>query len=112
VAGLRRSSAPFHCDRPTKTEVNTLGAEHFTFGAGTDITELLHGLDGDARQSLHWGYVVQGAITADEHRHTHVAGAILVLGDRADRPPAHIKPGPPLAIISDQRPPTPATATA
>lgn len=41
-----------------------LGAEHFSFGAGTDITGLLHGLDGDACQSPHWGYVVQGAITA------------------------------------------------
>jgi len=43
---------------------DTLGAEHFSFGAGTDITELLHGLEGDACQSPHWGYVVQGAITA------------------------------------------------
>lgn len=41
-----------------------MGAEFFSFGAGTDITELLHGLDGDLCQSPHWGYVVKGAITA------------------------------------------------
>ena len=42
----------------------TMGAEYFSFGAGTDITELLHGLEGDCCQSPHWGYVVIGAITA------------------------------------------------
>ncbi|MBS8239592.1 cupin domain-containing protein [Marinobacter lipolyticus] len=43
---------------------NTMGAEYFSFGAGTDITELLHGLEGDRCQSPHWGYVVDGEITA------------------------------------------------
>ena len=42
----------------------TMGAEYFSFGAGTDITGLLHGLEGDLCQSPHWGYVVKGAITA------------------------------------------------
>ncbi|PVY70036.1 hypothetical protein C8D92_11066 [Tamilnaduibacter salinus] len=42
----------------------TLGAEYFSFDAGTDITELLHGLQGDSCQSPHWGYVVKGEITA------------------------------------------------
>ncbi|WP_166253522.1 cupin domain-containing protein [Marinobacter salicampi] len=41
-----------------------MGAEFFSFGAGTDITELLHGLENDSCQSPHWGYVVEGAITA------------------------------------------------
>ena len=41
-----------------------MGAEYFSFGAGTDITELLHGLEGDLCQCPHWGYVVNGAITA------------------------------------------------
>lgn len=41
-----------------------IGAEFFSFGAGTDISELLHGLEGDACQSPHWGYVIEGAITA------------------------------------------------
>ena len=41
-----------------------MGAEYFSFGAGTDLTELLHGLENDSCQSPHWGYVVNGAITA------------------------------------------------
>jgi len=41
-----------------------MGAEYFSFGAGTDITELLHGLEGDLCQCPHWGYVISGAITA------------------------------------------------
>lgn len=40
-----------------------LGAEYFSFGAGTDITELLHGLEGDLCQCPHWGYVVKGRLT-------------------------------------------------
>lgn len=42
----------------------TMGAEYFTFGAGTDITELLKGLAGNNCQCPHWGYVVNGEITA------------------------------------------------
>ena len=46
------------------TGYGKMGAEYFSFGAGTDITELLHGLEDDSCQSPHWGYVVKGAITA------------------------------------------------
>jgi hypothetical protein len=46
------------------TGYENMGAEYFSFGAGTDITELLQGLEGDLCQSPHWGYVVEGAITA------------------------------------------------
>jgi hypothetical protein len=42
----------------------TMGAEFFSFSAGTDITQLLHGLKNDSCQSPHWGYVVEGRITA------------------------------------------------
>lgn len=41
-----------------------MGAEYFSFGSGTDITELLHGLEDNSCQCPHWGYVIQGAITA------------------------------------------------
>ena len=41
-----------------------MGAEYFSFGAGTDITELLNGLEGDSCQCPHWGYVLNGEITA------------------------------------------------
>ena len=43
---------------------NQMGAEYFSFGAGTDLTELLHGLEGDMCQCPHWGYVLTGAVTA------------------------------------------------
>ncbi|MFP4252293.1 MAG: cupin domain-containing protein [Guyparkeria sp.] len=46
------------------TGYGKMGAEFFSFAAGTDITELLHGLEDDSCQSPHWGYVVEGAITA------------------------------------------------
>ncbi|WP_166267223.1 cupin domain-containing protein [Marinobacter caseinilyticus] len=46
------------------TGYKTMGAEYFSFGAGTDISELLHGLKGDNCQCPHWGYVVNGAISA------------------------------------------------
>lgn len=58
----------------------TMGAEYFSFGAGTDLTELLHGLEGDRCQSPHWGYVVDGAITAiygDDSEETSTAGDVF-----------------------------------
>lgn len=39
-----------------------LAAEYFTLAAGTDIAPLLQGLEGDACQSPHWGYVIAGAL--------------------------------------------------
>ena len=45
------------------TGYGKMGAEYFSFGAGTDITELLHGLEDDSCQCPHWGYVIEGAIT-------------------------------------------------
>lgn len=46
------------------TGYGLMGAEYFSFGAGTDITQLLHGLKNNSCQSPHWGYVVNGEITA------------------------------------------------
>jgi len=40
----------------------TLGGEFFTLAAGTDIAPLLHGLEDDACQAPHWGYVVTGSV--------------------------------------------------
>ena len=45
------------------TGYSKMGGEYFSFGAGTDITPLLHGLEGDMCQSPHWGYVLEGVIT-------------------------------------------------
>lgn len=39
-----------------------LGAEYFSLGAGTDIAPLLEGLDHDACNAPHWGYMVSGTV--------------------------------------------------
>jgi hypothetical protein len=40
----------------------SLAAEYFSLGAGTDIAPLLKGLDGDACQAPHWGYMMSGEV--------------------------------------------------
>lgn len=40
----------------------TLAAEYFSLGAGTDIAPLLRGLEDDACQAPHWGYVISGQL--------------------------------------------------
>ena len=40
-----------------------ISGEYFSLGAGTDISPLLQGLEGDLCQSPHWGYVLQGELT-------------------------------------------------
>lgn len=42
----------------------TMAAEHFRMAAGTDITPLLKGLENDLCQSPHWGYLIEGELTA------------------------------------------------
>ena len=39
-----------------------LGGEYFSLGAGTDIAPLLKGLEGDACQATHWGYMLSGEV--------------------------------------------------
>jgi hypothetical protein len=39
-----------------------LAAEYFSLAAGTDIAPLLQGLEDDACQAVHWGYVISGAV--------------------------------------------------
>ena len=39
-----------------------MAAEYFSLGAGVDIAPLLQGLEGDACQVPHWGYVVSGTV--------------------------------------------------
>ena len=45
------------------TGFGKMGGEYFSLGAGTDITALLHGLEGNLCQCPHWGYLIEGAIT-------------------------------------------------
>ena len=40
----------------------TLAAEYFSLGAGTDIAPLLQGLEDDACQAPHWGYMISGEV--------------------------------------------------
>lgn len=40
-----------------------IGAEYFSMAAGTDLAPLLQGLEDDACQSPHWGYLLQGKLT-------------------------------------------------
>jgi glyoxylate utilization-related uncharacterized protein len=39
-----------------------MGGEYFSLGAGTDIAPLLKGLEGDACQAPHWGYMISGEV--------------------------------------------------
>lgn len=42
-----------------------LAAEYFTMGAGADLAPLLQGLEHDACDSAHWGFVVAGAVVVN-----------------------------------------------
>lgn len=45
------------------TGYGKIGGEYFSLGAGTDLSPLLKGLDGDLCQCPHWGYVIEGKLT-------------------------------------------------
>jgi len=40
----------------------TMSGEYFSLGAGTDIAPLLKGLEDDACQAPHWGYLISGEL--------------------------------------------------
>jgi hypothetical protein len=40
----------------------SMAGEYFSLGAGTDIAPLLQGLEGDACQAPHWGYMLAGEV--------------------------------------------------
>ena len=45
------------------TGYGKISGEYFSLGAGTDISPLLKGLEGDLCQAPHWGYLLQGELT-------------------------------------------------
>ena len=45
------------------TGYGTIAGEYFSLGAGTDLTPLLKGLEGDLCQAPHWGYLISGEAT-------------------------------------------------
>jgi hypothetical protein len=63
-----------------------ISGEYFSLAAGTDISPLLQGLEGDLCQAPHWGYLLQGEITV-----TYANGASEVIngGDLFYWPPGH-----------------------
>ena len=44
------------------SDYGSLSAEYFSLGAGTDIAPLLKGLDDDACDAPHWGFMMSGEV--------------------------------------------------
>ena len=63
-----------------------LAAEWFSLGAGTDIAPLLQGLEDDACQAPHWGYVISGNLVVS---YTDGATDTCVTGDVFYWPSGH-----------------------
>jgi hypothetical protein len=70
---IRKDEIPLKIDAPGAvarqatdfgdvTGFGQLGGEYFSLGAGTDIAPLLLGLDDDACQAPHWGYMISGEV--------------------------------------------------
>lgn len=62
------------------------GAEHFAVAAGTDLEDLLKGLEDDLCQSPHWGYLIDGRVTA---RYADGSEETSTTGDLFYWPPGH-----------------------
>jgi hypothetical protein len=68
------------------TGYGMISGEYFSFGAGTDISPLLQGLEGDLCQAPHWGYLLQGELTVTYADRTH---EVVKSGDLFYWPPGH-----------------------
>ena len=68
------------------TGYSKISGEYFSLGAGTDISPLLQGLEGDLCQSPHWGYVLQGELTVTYADSTN---EVINSGDLFYWPPGH-----------------------
>ena len=68
------------------TGLGEMGGEWFSLGAGTDIQPLLKGLEGDACQAPHWGYMLSGELVV-----TYTDGKVETCkeGDLFHWPPGH-----------------------
>ncbi len=63
-----------------------LSGEYFTLAAETDITPLLEGLEDDHCQCPHWGYVLEGTLTAS---YTDGSEDVTEAGELFYWPPGH-----------------------
>jgi hypothetical protein len=52
-----------HRDFGTAGDMGGISCEYFTLAQGVDTTPLFAGLEGDACQCPHWGYVLVGQLT-------------------------------------------------
>jgi hypothetical protein len=68
------------------TGAGTIGAEYFSVAAGTDMAPLLKGLEDDACQAPHWGYLIQGEVVVSYTNGTEEA---VTGGDLFYWPPGH-----------------------
>ena len=55
-----------HRDFGSAGDLGGISCEYFTLAAGVDTTPLFAGLDGDACQCPHWGYVLVGTLTTTD----------------------------------------------
>ena len=55
-----------HMDFGEAGDLGPISAEYFTLSAGVDTTPLFVGLEGNACQCPHWGYVLKGRITTTD----------------------------------------------
>lgn len=79
------------------TGYGMISGEYFSLAAGTDISPLLRGLEGDLCQSPHWGYMLQGELTVTYADGTH---EVTKSGDLFYWPPGHtVKVGQDAEII-------------
>ena len=66
--------------------LGTMGGEYFSLAAGTDIAPLLKGLQGDACQAPHWGYMLSGEVVVS---YTSGKSETCAEGDLFYWPPGH-----------------------
>ena len=94
---IARNDVPVRIDVPgavARQEMNfgdasgygKISGEYFSLGAGTDISPLLEGLEGDLCPSPHWGYLLQGELTVTYSDGTQEA---IHGGDLFYWPPGH-----------------------
>ena len=68
------------------TGYSQIGGEYFSMAAGTDIAPLLKGLENDACQSPHWGYLIEGEVIVS---YTDGTEETVLGGDLFYWPPGH-----------------------
>ena len=65
---------------------DTISGEYFSLAAGVDTTPLFQGLDGNACQCPHWGFVLSGRVTTTD---AHGVRETVSSNDLFYWPPGH-----------------------